>query len=135
MGETMDFGDFALQEGEHGSRPSGDYWSIDKVINEVIIVTGFEEVNTDNGVRTLVKFKWQQNEAETAFFTSSKKLTKTLQSPSIRFPFSTIVKVVLVRDMAGFEFRSAKEAVSHEDEDNLNMYLIRKRSFMKQRNR
>ena len=35
--------------------------------------------------------------------------------------------------MAGFEFRSAKEVVSKEDEDNLNMYIIRKRSYMKQR--
>ena len=51
----------------------------------------------------------------------------------MRFPFSTIVKVVLVRDMTGFEFRSAKELVSNEDRDNLNMYLIRKRSYMKQR--
>lgn len=133
MAETLDFGDLALQEGEHSSRPSGDYPSIDSVINKVIFVTGFEELDTDNGKRTLIKFRWQQDGAETAFFTSSKKLTKALHNPNIRFPFSTIVKVVLVRDMAGFEFRSAREAVSHEDEDNLNMYLIRKRSYMKQR--
>lgn len=35
--------------------------------------------------------------------------------------------------MTGFEFRSAKELVSNEDRDNLNMYLIHKRSYMKQR--
>lgn len=35
--------------------------------------------------------------------------------------------------MAGFEFRSAKEVVSQEDMDALNMYLIKKRSYMKQR--
>ena len=135
MAEAFDFGDLNLQEqGGDASRPSGDYHSIDEVINQVIWVTGFVDgVETDNGMRTLVKFKWQLNEAETAFFTSSKKLLKTLQHQNMRFPFSTIVKVVLVRDMMGLEFRSAKELVSNEDRDNLNMYLIRKRSYMKQR--
>ena len=136
MAETFDFGDLNLQEqgSASNSRPSGDYHSIDGVINQVIWVTGFiDGVETGNGLRTLVKFKWQLEGAETAFFTSSKKLLNTLRNQNIRFPFSTIVKVVLVRDMAGFEFRSAKELVSNEDRDNLNMYLIRKRSYMKQR--
>lgn len=136
MAETFDFGDLNLQEqgSASNSRPSGDYHSIDEVINQVIWVTGFiDGVETGNGLRTLVKFKWQLEGAETAFFTSSKKLLNTLRNQNIRFPFSTIVKVVLVRDMAGFEFRSAKELVSNEDRDNLNMYLIRKRSYMKQR--
>lgn len=136
MAETFDFGDLNLQEqgNASNSRPSGDYQSIDEVINQVIWVTGFiDGVETGNGLRTLVKFKWQLEGAETAFFTSSKKLLNTLRNQNIRFPFSTIVKVVLVRDMAGFEFRSAKELVSNEDRDNLNMYLIRKRSYMKQR--
>lgn len=136
MAETFDFGDLNLQEQGNvsNSRPSGDYHSIDEVINQVIWVTGFiDGVETGNGLRTLVKFKWQLEGAETAFFTSSKKILNTLRNQNIRFPFSTIVKVVLVRDMAGFEFRSAKELVSNEDRDNLNMYLIRKRSYMKQR--
>ena len=136
MAETFDFGDLNLQEqgSASNSRPSGDYHSIDEVINQIIWVTGFiDGVETGNGLRTLVKFKWQLEGAETAFFTSSKKLLTTLRNQNIRFPFSTIVKVVLVRDMAGFEFRSAKELVSNEDRDNLNMYLIRKRSYMKQR--
>lgn len=136
MAETFDFGDLNLQEqgSASNSRPSGDYHSIDEVINQAIWVTGFiDGVETGNGLRTLVKFKWQLEGAETAFFTSSKKLLNTLRNQNIRFPFSTIVKVVLVRDMAGFEFRSAKELVSNEDRDNLNMYLIRKRSYMKQR--
>ena len=137
MAETFDFGDLNLQEQDGPSdRPSGDYHSIDEVINQVIWVTGFvDEVETDNGMRTLVKFKWQLEGAETAFFTSSKRLLKALRHQNIRFPFSTIVKVVLVRDMAGFEFRSAKELVSNEDKDNLNLYLIRKRSYMKQQRR
>lgn len=135
MAGAVDFGDLNLQEqGGDSNRPSGDYHSIDEVINQVIWVTGFiDGVETDNGVRTLVKFKWQLDGAETAFFTSSKKLLKTLLHQNIRFPFSTIVKVVLVRDMTGFEFRSAKELVSNEDRDNLNMYLIHKHSYMKQR--
>lgn len=59
MAEAFDFGDLNLQEqGSDASRPSGDYHSIDEVINQVIWVTGFVDgVETDNGMRTLVKFK------------------------------------------------------------------------------
>ena len=132
--ETFDFGELNLQEQDSGSgRPSGDYSSIDQVINLPIWVTGYVDVDTDNGARTLVKFKWQLEQAETAFFTSSKKLRAVLLNPKIKFPFSTIIKVVVIRDMTGFEFRSAKEAISKEDESNLNMYLMRKRSYLKQR--
>lgn len=133
--ETFDFADFSLQGESTGStRPTGDYPSIDEVINKPIWCTGFcGGVDTDNGKRTLVKFKWELEGAETAFWTSSKKLLAVLQNPSIRFPLHTIIKVVFIRDMAGFEFRSAKEVVSQEDVDALNMYLIKKRSYMKQR--
>ncbi len=42
MAEAFDFGDLNLQEqGGDASRPSGDYHSIDEVINQVIWVTGF----------------------------------------------------------------------------------------------
>ncbi len=133
--ETFDFADFSLQgESASSARPTGDYPSIDEVINKPIWCTGFSDsVETENGKRTLVKFKWELAGAETAFWTSSKKLLGVLKNPSIRFPFHTIIKVVFVRDMAGFEFRSAKEVVSQEDTDALNMYLIKKRSYMKQR--
>lgn len=133
--ETFDFADFSLQgESSSSDRPTGDYPSIDEVINKPIWCTGFSHgVETENGKRTVIKFKWELEEAETAFWTSSKKLLKTLQNPKLRFPFHTIIKVVFIRDMAGFEFRSAKEAVSQEDVDALNMYLIKKRSYMKQR--
>lgn len=133
--ETFDFADFSLQgESSSSTRPTGDYPSIDEVINKPIWCTGFpDSVETENGKRTVVKFKWELEGAETAFWTSSKKLLAVLRNPSIRFPFHTIIKVVFVRDMAGFEFRSAKEVVSQEDTDALNMYLIKKRSYMKQR--
>ncbi|WP_279167848.1 hypothetical protein [Muribaculum intestinale] len=133
--ETFDFADFSLQgESASSARPTGDYPSIDEVLNKPIWCTGFSDsVKTENGNRTLVKFKWELVEAETAFWTSSKKLLSVLQNPSIRFPFHTIIKVVFIRDMAGFEFRSAKEAISQDNVDALNMYLIKKRSYMKQR--
>lgn len=67
------------------------------------------------------------------FLHPQKKLIGTLTNAGIRFPFHAIIKVVFIRDMAGFEFRSAKEAISQDDIDSLNMYLIRKRSYMKQR--
>lgn len=133
--ETFDFADFSLQgESSNSTRPTGDHPSIDEVINKPIWCTGFSDsVETENGKRTVVKFKWELEGAETAFWTSSKKLLAVLRNSSIRFPFHTIIKVVFVRDMAGFEFRSAKEVVSQEDTDALNMYLIKKRSYMKQR--
>jgi hypothetical protein len=135
--ETFDFADFSLQGESAGTeRPTGDYPSIDEVINKPIWCTGFtDSVETENGKRTVVKFKWELTGAETAFWTSSKKLLGTLRNPSIRFPFHTIIKVVFIREMAGFEFRSAKEAVSQDDTDALNMYLIKKRSYMKTKRR
>lgn len=64
--ETFDFADFSLQgESASSTRPTGDYPSIDEVINKPIGCTGF---------CTLVKFKWELEGAETAFWTSSKKL-------------------------------------------------------------
>lgn len=132
--ETYDFGELGLQEQQGNGRPAGDYHNIDQVINTAIWVTGvINDIDTDNGKRTLVKFKWDLQEAETAFFTSSKKLSSVLNNPKCKFPFHTIIKVVLVRDMTGFEFRSAKEAISQEDENNLNLYLHHKRNFLKRR--
>lgn len=125
-------------QGAHESNgmPSGDYHSIDDVLNKPIIVTGFGTVSTENGERTLVRFVWQEGESETAFFTSSKRLLGVLTNPKIVFPFATIIKVVLVRGgMAAFEFRSAKEAVSQEDLQNVCMYQLQKRGYMKSRNK
>lgn len=133
--ETFDFADFSLQGEEANSqRPSGDYPSIDEVINKPIWCTGFaDSVETENGKSNLIKFCWELGEAETAFWTKSKKLITTVQKPDIRFPFHTIIKVVFIRDMASFEFRSAKEVVSQDDIASFNMYLTKKRSYMKQR--
>lgn len=135
--ETFDFADFSLQgESESAERPTGDYPSIDEVINKVIWVTGYtDNVETENGGRTVVKFKWELGEAETAFWTSSKKLLKVLHNPNVRFPFCTIIKAVVIREFVGFEFRSSKEAISQEDTDALNLYLIKKRSYMKTKRR
>jgi len=133
--ETFDFADLPLQgESASSTLPTGDYPSIDEVINKPIWVTGFNNnVETANGNRCVVNFKWELEEAETAFFTSSKKLINVLTNSGIRFPFHTIIKVVFIRDMAGFEFRSSKEAISQDDIDSLSMYQIKKRSYLKQR--
>lgn len=135
MAGVSDFADMCLQgTPTASSRPSGDYHSIDAVINKPIIVTGFEQLDTENGKRTLVKFKWSEEEAETAFFTSSKRLAGVLTDPNIQFPFAAIIKVVMVRSMASFEFRSAREAVSQADIQNFSMYQLQKRGYMKSRN-
>lgn len=125
--EEIDFADLSMQ-GEAASScamPSGDYPSIDEVINKPIWVTG-------DG-RGLIKFRWERNSAETAFFTSSKKLMRVVTNAWARFPFHTIIKVTITRDMCGFEFRSAKETVTDEDRQNLEYYRIKKKSYLKQR--
>jgi hypothetical protein len=135
MDTELDFADLLLQgEAASSTLPSGDYPSIDDVINKPIWITGFtNNVDTANGSRCVIRFKWEMEQAETAFFTSSKKLISVLTNTGIRFPFRTIIKVVFIREMAGFEFRSSKEAVSQDDIDSLNMYQIKKRSYLKQR--
>lgn len=86
--ETYDFADLPLQgDGANPQKPSGDYPSIDAVINKPIWCTGFtEDVDTENGKRTLIRFKWDLGEAETAFWTSSKKTTCHCKTP--KYPFS-----------------------------------------------
>jgi hypothetical protein len=135
MDKELDFADLLLQgEAASSALPSGDYPSIDDVINKPIWITGFtNNVDTANGNRCVIRFKLELAQAETAFFTSSKKLIGILTNTGIRFPFRTIIKVVFIREMASFEFRSSKEAISQEDTDNYNMYLIKKRSYLKQR--
>ena len=137
MAGVSDFADMGLQGAQSTSnRPSGEYSSIDAVINQPIIVTGFEQdVDTENGKRTLVRFAWHEGEADTDFFTSSKRLLKVLTNPKITFPFATIIKVVIMRDMASFEFRSAREAVSQIDIQNFSLYQLQKRGYMKSRNK
>lgn len=53
--ETYDFADLPLQgDGANPQKPSGDYPSIDAVINKPIWCTGFtEDVDTENGKRLL----------------------------------------------------------------------------------
>ena len=137
MAGVSDFADMGLQGAANTSDlPSGEYHSIDAVINKPIIVTGCKlNMDTENGVRTLVRFVWNEGEAETAFFTSSKRLVRVLADPKIQFPFATIIKVIIVRGMASFEFRSAREAVSQEDMQNLCMYQLQRRGYMKSRNK
>lgn len=137
MAGVNDFANLGMQGAyDTSSRPSGEYHSIDNVINKPIIVTGCElDIDTENGKRTLVRFAWNEGEAETAFFTSSKRLVRVLSNPQIQFPFATIIKVIIVRGMASFEFRSAREAVSQEDVQNLCMYQLQKRGYMKSRNK
>lgn len=134
--EEIDFADLSMQ-GEAASSctmPSGDYPSIDEVINKPIWVTGFSQLDTVAGDgRGLIKFRWERNSAETAFFTSSKKLMRVVTNAGARFPFHTIIKVTITRDMCGFEFRSAKETVTDEDRQNLEYYRIKKKSYLKQR--
>ena len=134
--EVFDFADLSLtgEAANSSDAPTGDYPSIDEVINKPIFVTGYVVKDTEAGDGGyIVKFKWALNEAETAFFTHSKKLTKVLTNEGTRFPFQTIIKVTIVRDMCVFEFRSAREAVTQQDIENFEIYKIRKRSFVKQR--
>lgn len=134
--EVFDFADLSLtgEAANSSDAPAGDYPSIDEVINKPIYVTGYVVKNTEAGDNGYIcKFKWALEGEETVFFTHSKKLTKVLTNEGTKFPFHAIIKVTIVRDMCGFEFRSAREPVTEQDYRNFDIYKMRKRSFVKQR--
>lgn len=88
MAGVNDFADMGLQGAyDTDSRPSGEYHSIDDVINKVIIVTGCDmDTDTENGKRTLVRFQWNEGEAETAFFHWQQTFGKSAIQPQSPVP-------------------------------------------------
>lgn len=97
-----------------------EFTSIDAVVNEVTVFTGFENRQTENGERTLVAYGEGINRS--AFFTDSKKLKDVFCSPGRKYPMRAIIKVVRYGSMFGFRVFSPKAEVTQEDIDNFNYY-------------
>lgn len=97
-----------------------EFSSVDAVINEVAVFTGFQERSTENGTKTLIAFG--EGYSKSAFFTDSKKLRDVVADPSRKFPFRAVIKVVKYGNMYGFRFFSPSTQITKEDQDNLEAY-------------
>lgn len=97
-----------------------EFSSVDAVINEVTVFTGYQERQTENGTRTLIAFGEGYNRS--AFFTDSKKLRDVVASPGRQFPFRAVIKVVSYGNMYGFKFFSPNSPITQEDKDNFSFY-------------
>ena len=97
-----------------------EYTSIDAVINEVTVFTGWTERQTENGLRTLIAYG--EGNGRSAFYTDSKKLKEVVSAPGRKFPFRAIIKIVNYGNMSGFKFFAPKAGVSQEDKDNFEYY-------------
>ncbi len=97
-----------------------EYTSIDAVINQVIVFTGWIERQTENGMRTIIAYGEGDNRS--AFFTDSKKLKDVVSNPNRTFPFRAMIKVVSYGTMYGFKFFAPDTPVTKEDQDNFDFY-------------
>jgi hypothetical protein len=98
-----------------------EYSSVDCLINEVIVFTGVKpEVQTENGIRTLVAFG--EGSSRSAFFTESKRLKDIVCNPQRTFPFRAIIKVVRFGNNSGFKFFSPNSPITQTDKDNFEYY-------------
>lgn len=97
-----------------------EFTSVDAVINQVTVFTGYEERQTENGTRTLIAYGEGINRS--AFFTDSKKLKDVVSAPNRKFPFRAIIKVVCYGNMYGFKFFSPNSNITKEDKENYEFY-------------
>jgi len=97
-----------------------EYTSVDAVINEVTVFTGWTERQTENGLRTLIAYGEGHNRS--AFYTDSKKLKEVVAAPGRKFPFRAIIKVVSYGTMHGFKFFSPNSPITKEDKENFDFY-------------
>ena len=97
-----------------------EYTSVDAVIDEVTVFTGWTERQTENGLRTLIAYGEGNNRS--AFYTDSKKLKEVVANPARKFPFRAVIKVVCYGTMYGFKFFSPNTPISQEDKENFDFY-------------
>ena len=97
-----------------------EYTSVDAVINEVTVFTGWTERQTENGLRTLIAYGEGNNRS--AFYTDSKKLKEVVANPARKFPFRAMIKVVNYGTMMGFKFFSPNSPVTEDDKANFEAY-------------
>lgn len=97
-----------------------EYTSIDAIINQVIVFTGWAERQTENGVRALIAYG--EGYSRSAFYTDSKKLREVVANPKRNFPFRAVIKVVRYGTMTGFKFFSPQTEITQDDIDNFEFY-------------
>ncbi len=111
-----------VDDGSQGSSDLFDceFTSIDAVINQVTVFTGYEERQTENGTRYLVAYG--DGYGKSAFFTDSKKLKDVFATPGRHFPFRAIIKVVKYGNMYGFRVFPPSSTVTDDDQRNFQDY-------------
>lgn len=107
-----------------------EFTSVDAVINQVTVFTGYEERQTENGPRALIAYG--EGYCRSAFFTDSKRLKDVVSAPDRQFPFRAVIKVVNYGNMYGFKFFSPKTEITEDDRKNYEYY---KRSRNRRGNR
>lgn len=112
--------DFVEDPNENSDLFDCEFTSVDAVVNQVTIFTGWENRATENGERTLVAYGEGYNRS--AFFTDSKKLKDVFCNPKRRYPFRAIIKVVSYGNMYGFRVFSPNSEVTREDKENFDFY-------------
>lgn len=106
-----------------------EYTSVDAVINEVTVFTGYKERQTENGTRTLIAYG--DGIGASAFYTDSKKLKDVVSDQRRKFPFRAVIKVVRYGNMYGFKFFPPNTQITQEDRDNFEYY--KKHKYMRNR--
>jgi len=120
MNEVVDFKESLNYDQHYDERFDCEYTSIDEAINKVLIFTGSKDVETENGIRTLISYGEGSNRS--AFFTSSKKLQEVVNNPGTVFPFRAIIKVVEYGVNTGFAFRNPQSKITDKDVEVFERY-------------
>lgn len=115
-----DIVDFVEEANENADLFDCEFTSVDAVINQVTVFTGWENRATENGDRTLVAYG--DGYGKSAFFTDSKKLKDVFCSPKRTYPFRAMIKVVRYGNMYGFRVFSPNCEVTREDAENFEFY-------------
>lgn len=76
--------DFVEEAAQNDDLFDCEYTSIEAIVNQVIVFTGCQTRQTENGERTLVAYGEGYNRS--AFFTNSKKLRGRVRQPQSPLP-------------------------------------------------
>lgn len=120
--------DFVEDEAESTDLFDCEFTSVDAVINQVTVFTGWENRATENGDRTLIAYG--EGYGKSAFFTDSKKLKDTFCNPKRTYPFRAVIKVVKYGNMFGFRVFAPNTEITQDDSANFEAY---KRSKFRRR--
>lgn len=112
--------DFIEDPNENSDLFDCEFTSVDAVVNQIMVFTGWQNRATENGDRTLVAYGEGYNRS--AFFTDSKKLKEVFCNPRRHYPFRAIIKVVSYGNMYGFRVFSPKSEITKEDRENFEFY-------------